>query len=117
MQAIINASEDEAQIVEVAIHEVNEAGQNYYKLDVDVEMAHCDMIENSVSETAHKNWNASECLFIGTNFFHTKLKGFDFTSCELENIIISDTLEEIRGVKITAIQALEAARLLGMKVV
>lgn len=198
LQAIINASEDDAQIVEAAIHEVNEAGQNHYKLDVGasiferskfidcdfekasfvdvifhncdfsnshfvkayfnrcefrnckclgtvfneavmkhtkmidsmlkyaslndakfehVEMAHCDMTESSVSETAHKNWNANECLFIGTNFFHTKLKGFDFTSCELENIIISDTLEEIRGVKITAIQALEAARLLGMKVV
>lgn len=82
-----------------------------------VEMSHCDLTEGSVSETIHKNWIASKCMFIGTNFFHTKLKNFDFTSCELENITISDTLEEIRGAKITAIQALEAARLLGMKVV
>lgn len=82
-----------------------------------VEMSHCDMTESSISDTVHKNWNASECLFMGTNFFRTKLKNFDFTSCELENIIISDTLEEIRGAKITATQALEAARLLGMKVV
>ena len=82
-----------------------------------VEMNHCDMTESSISETIHKNWNASKCLFIGTNFFRTKLKDFDFTSCELENLIISDTLEEIRGAKITAIQSLEMARLLGMKVV
>ncbi len=82
-----------------------------------VEMNHCDLTEGSISETIHKNWKASECMFIGTNFFHTKLKDFDFSSCELENIIISDTLEEIRGIKINAIQALEAARLLGMKVV
>lgn len=82
-----------------------------------VEMDHCDMTESSISETVYKSWNARGCLFIGTNFFHTKLKNFDFTNCELEDIIISDTLEEIRGAKITAVQALEAARLLGMKVV
>lgn len=81
-----------------------------------LETDHCDMTESSISETVHKNWNATGCLFIGTNFFRTKLKNFDFTACELEKIVISDTLEEIRGVKITAVQALEAARLLGMKV-
>lgn len=92
------------------------ASLNDAKLEY-VEMNRCDLTESSISETIHKNWSAGGCLFIGTNFFHTKLKNFDFTSCELENIIISDTLEEIRGAKITAVQALEAARLLGMKVV
>lgn len=101
--------------VKIAGSTLKYASLNDAKLE-SVEMNDCDMSESSISETIHKNWTASKCLFVGTNFFHTKLKNFDFTSCELANIIISDTLEEIRGIKITAIQALEAARLLEMKV-
>jgi uncharacterized protein YjbI with pentapeptide repeats len=92
------------------------ASLNGVKLEC-VEMEHCDLTESSVSEIKHKSWSASECQFVRTNFFHTKLKNFDFTSSELEGIIISDTLEEIRGAKITAIQALEVARFLDLWVV
>lgn len=81
-----------------------------------VEMEQCDLTETSLSEIKHKNWSAAGCQFVRTNFFHTKLRNFDFTKSDLEDIIISDTLEEIRGAKITAVQALEAARLLDMRV-
>lgn len=80
-------------------------------------MKNCDLTESSLSEITYKRWGASGCQFIGTNFFHTKLKDFDFSSSQMENIIISDTFEEIRGAKISPVQALEAARILGMRVV
>lgn len=81
-----------------------------------VKMEQCDLTESFMSEIKYKSWSASECQFMRTNFFHTKLRDFDFTTSFLEDIMISDTLEEIKGAKITAVQALEAARLLELQV-
>lgn len=80
-------------------------------------MEQCDFMEASFSNMKHKKWNANKCQFIGTNFFRTFLRGFDFSENEMADIIVSDTMEELKGCKISPMQALEAAKLLDMQVV
>ena len=52
--------------------------------------------------------------FVGTSFFHTKLVGLDFTSCQLEGIAISDAMTEVYGAKLGLYQAAALARRLGV---
>lgn len=79
-----------------------------------VEMETCNMAEAFLGSVRYKSWKAVGTRFVHTNFFKTRLKGFDFSKCELSDIIISDTMEEIKGAKISAVQALEIARLAGV---
>ena len=51
---------------------------------------------------------------VGVNFFGTPLAGMDFTTCALEGITVSDTAVELRGAVVTAVQAADLARLLGL---
>lgn len=82
-----------------------------------VAMKTCDLTDAACVEAKVKGWEARGCKFVKTNFFHTSLRGFDFSENELSDIIVSDSMEELRGCKISALQSLEAAHLLGMKVV
>lgn len=75
-----------------------------------------DMMEASMSEAKHKSWKASDTKFVGTNFFHTKLRGFDFTENELAGLLVSEDLSELKGIKISPVQALEIVKLLGINV-
>lgn len=82
-----------------------------------VYMLQCDFTETAMSEVKHKRWSAKTCQFVETNFFRTKLRGFDFSENEMADLVVSDTMEELKGCRITPVQALEAAKLLGMDVV
>ena len=57
-------------------------------------------------------WNKSS--FVRVEFFRTPLKGFDFTSCNIENIVISSERSEIRGMIVNQMQAIDLAKLLGV---
>lgn len=50
-------------------------------------------------------------------FFKSPLKGIDLSDCIIDGISLSDTLYELRGAKVTAAQAVELAKLLGLTVV
>ena len=52
--------------------------------------------------------------FIGTSFFRTKLTGLDLTSCQLKGIVVSDTMGEVFGAKLSLYQAAALARRLGI---
>ncbi|MDD3279446.1 MAG: pentapeptide repeat-containing protein [Lachnospiraceae bacterium] len=80
------------------------------------QMQQSDFTEAAFVESRYKSWTAIGCKFIRTNFFHTMLRGFDFSENEMSDILVSDSMEEVQGCKISAVQALEAARLLKMKV-
>ena len=54
--------------------------------------------------------------FAGADFFHTPLAGLDFSRCILERITVSDTLQELKGMRIDASQAPGLIRLLGVQV-
>lgn len=79
-------------------------------------MDESDLTDAFLSEVKYKKWEAIETKFIGTNFFHTTLRKFDFSQCELAEPIVSDTMNELRGIKITPVQALEIAKLLEIEV-
>ena len=81
-----------------------------------VHMMQCDFTETAMSEIAHKKWSAKDCQFVETNFFRTMLRGFDLSENEMADLVVSDTMEEMKGCKISPVQALEAAKLLGMEV-
>lgn len=51
------------------------------------------------------------------DFFKTSLKNLDLSRCEIRGISVSDSFRELAGVKIDAMQAVELALLLGVKIV
>ncbi|MDD3404627.1 MAG: pentapeptide repeat-containing protein [Hespellia sp.] len=82
-----------------------------------VNMQQCDFTEAALRALKYKKWNAQGCKFYGTNFFQTILAGFDFSENEMGNIIVSDTMKELHGCKISPVQALEIVRLLEIDVI
>ena len=64
-----------------------------------------------------KKIKIKECKFILTNFFNTKLAGIDFSTSNIEGIILSNNFKELKGIKANEIQAIELAKLLGIKIV
>lgn len=48
--------------------------------------------------------------FTGTSFFRTKLTGLDLTSCRLKGVVVSDTMGEVFGAKLSLYQAAALAR-------
>lgn len=58
----------------------------------------------------------SESGFTGADFFRTPLKGVDLSDCQIDGITVSESLQELRGVKINTVQAVDFARLLGAEI-
>lgn len=56
-----------------------------------------------------------KCTLVDTNFFHTSLQGLDFTTCDLNRIVVSP--EDLRGATVTTEQAAGLAKLFGLIVV
>ena len=77
----------------------------------------CDCMRSVLSDCRIKNILWKNCRLEGANFFKTWLRGMDFTTCQLEGITVSDTFEELRGARVTNLQALELSRLLGIEII
>ena len=54
--------------------------------------------------------------FTGAEFYQTPLAGIDFSDSILEGIVLSEGCKELRGAKISAMQAAAIVRLLGVQV-
>lgn len=54
------------------------------------------------------------CKLMGTTLFRTSLTGIDFTTCQLEGIVVSDSLSEVYGCKMSVLQLSSFARMLGI---
>ena len=55
------------------------------------------------------------CNLVETEFHRTNLKGINFTSSNIAGIRISTLpINELRGAKVTSLQAIEIARMLGV---
>lgn len=67
-----------------------------------------------ISETKLKGIVLERNKFDSTDFFKTSLKGMDFTSCELQGILLSEDMREIKGAKMNIFQAAEIARMIGI---
>lgn len=82
-----------------------------------LEIRQTTFVSASLSEMKLKKIFLEGDRFEKTDFFRTPLKGVDFSRCDLEQIILSDDLHEIRGAKLSPEQAVDIARLLGVTVV
>ena len=51
---------------------------------------------------------------VGAEMFMTKMRGTDFTKCDISGIVLSRELSELRGVTVTYEQAADLAKLLGL---
>lgn len=76
-----------------------------------------DFFEAGFSECKLKNISLCDVIFTRGVFFKTPLKGLDFTDCEIDGITVSDTGAELRGMKVSTLQAAELAKRMGIIVV
>ena len=77
----------------------------------------CRFREAFCSEAKLKKMKLKEVDFSRADFFKTPLKGLDFSACVIDGIQLSEHLNELRGMKIGAEQALALVRLLGVETV
>lgn len=80
-------------------------------------LSECDFHDSFFSEVKFKRTTFANVDFSKVDFFKTILKGVDLSDCTIDGITVSDTLNELKGVKINAMQAIEVVRLLGIKLV
>lgn len=73
--------------------------------------------EGFLSDVKLKKTAFCDCDFTRTDFFKTRLWGLDLSDCILTQNTFSDTLEELRGVKLNALQAVEIAAILGIEII
>lgn len=71
----------------------------------------------SISQTTLKALHISQCQFHSTDFFHTFLRGVDFSDSDLEGLLLSDDLTEVKGSKMNLYQAAAIAQLLGIQII
>lgn len=72
----------------------------------------CDLSNSSCTECKLKNTYFELSKLIQTQFFKTKLKGIDISTCEISGIIT--TFEDIKGLTVNNFQAIELSKLLGI---
>ena len=82
-----------------------------------VKLENCNFSDTALSELKLKTPVFAKTDFTHADFFKTSLKGIDLSGCEINGIAVSDTLYELRGVKITSEQAVNVAQMLGVKIV
>lgn len=78
----------------------------------DLSIVDSDMSNANISECKLTNLESKDVNFIGTSFFKTPLKGVDLTLNLIDGIIVSGA--ELKGAIVSASQATELAKLLGL---
>lgn len=76
----------------------------------------CDWTEVSCTEASIRDFRIEKSRLIRVNFFKTPLSGVDVSDNELQGLVISDSLHELRGMTISPQQAVELIPLCGIKV-
>lgn len=81
------------------------------------EMTGCSFVSASFAESRWKKVQLQGDIFDHTDFFKTPLRGIDFSACQVNGLLLSDDLREIRGARFNMFQAVEIAKLAGIEVV
>lgn len=68
-----------------------------------------------LSEMRWKKVKLDQVNFTGVDFFRTMLKGADLSTCNIEGITVSESFQEVRGMKICPVQAADIALLMGIR--
>lgn len=105
----------EARLQQLTVEECNLQYANFDEASIsDVALTDSDLSQAVFSNCQLKNFQAQNCQFLGANFFRTALRGIDFSDNELEGIIVSEQAGELQGMVVSALQAAELAKLLGI---
>lgn len=70
------------------------------------------MQNSSISEAKLKNIKLEDNDFLNSQFFKTNLSNIDFTTCNIEGIIVD--IKDVKGMIVNEIQAISLAKLLGI---
>lgn len=81
-----------------------------------VQFQQCGLQESSISSCKHKQCQWLECDLTRADFFRTMLKQLDFSTCQIDGILLSDDYAELKGLTVNRFQALELAKLLGITI-
>lgn len=76
-----------------------------------------DFSESFFSETKFKKIKFSKVNLSKADFFKTPLKGIDLSDCSIEGIVVSDSYYELKGLKVSVMQTVDIAVLMGIKIV
>ena len=77
----------------------------------------CDCSDAGFPEAKLKHINWQRLILRQADFFRTPLKGIDLSACDIEGIQLSENAAELRGARVSAEQALQLARRLGVIIV
>lgn len=99
----------------VTIHESNCKYINLdYAIFKEVEIKNANLEYCSIKESKIKGSEFDNCILRGSQLFKTKLDKIDFSSCDIEGIIV--TIEDLKGIIVNEFQAIELAKLLGITI-
>lgn len=73
-----------------------------------------DFVHADISEARLRRAAFDDVRFAGTSFFRTSLAGVDLSTCQMSDIVLSDTMSELRGCSMDLFQAAGIARRLGV---
>ena len=75
----------------------------------------CDLQEAALAEARVAGLEAHSTSFLGVDFFRTSLKGVDLSDCQIQGITVSESLQELRGLRINPGQAVDLVPLMGIQ--
>lgn len=81
-----------------------------------VTLRQCDCTGAAFTGVTLRDVATADNRFIGVNFFHTSLKGMDFTRDLVDGWMLSEGLSELKGAIFSPYQAVDLARLLGIEI-
>jgi uncharacterized protein YjbI with pentapeptide repeats len=73
-----------------------------------------DMHEGVLSDCSLKTFAFDTVKLYKADFYKTMLKGIDLRTCDISGIVVSDTLQELKGAVVELIQAAELAKKIGI---
>ena len=73
--------------------------------------------ESFITEAVIKRTKFKNTDLRYTDFFKTPLKGVDLSKCDIEGMSVSDSLKELKGLKISPLQSVEIAKMTGVEFV
>ena len=76
----------------------------------------CDFTGAVLANAALQDLLQRDNRWIGTNFFHTPLKGMDFSKDTVDGWMLSEGLGELKGAVFSPYQAVDLALLLGIRI-
>lgn len=83
----------------------------------DCALSSCDLSEACLAAVRFKKTRFSDCMLVRAELVRTSLDGIDLSTCDISGIVLSETRAELRGAKVSALQAVELARLMGIEIV